>query len=67
VNARDLLEVFEPELGDVRAKASQATSALSPMLEEAKRFYASQDPDTRVLLGLGVGLLLGKVVGRLGR
>ena len=67
MNARDVLELIEPELADAKAKAGQATSALSPVLEEAKSFYAKQEPNTQVLLGLAAGLLVGKVVGRLGR
>jgi len=67
VNARDVVEMFEPELADAKTKATQATAALGPMLEEAKGFYAKADTNTRVVLGLAAGLMLGKVVSRLGR
>jgi hypothetical protein len=67
VNARDVVEMFEPELADARTMATQATAALGPVLEEAKSYYAKTDPDTRVVIGLVAGLVLGKVVSRLGR
>jgi len=67
VNARDMVEVFEPELADARVRARQLTSTLNPMLEEAKRVFAKADVDTRVVTSLAAGLVLGKVVSRLGR
>lgn len=67
MNAHDVVELFEPELADAKTKAAQAATALGPMLEEAKSAYAKADPDTRVVLGLLAGLMLGKVVSRLAR
>jgi hypothetical protein len=67
VNASDVLATFEPELADARAKATSVASALSPMLEEAKTWFANADRDTRILTSLAAGLVLGKVVSRLGR
>jgi hypothetical protein len=67
VTARDVVEMFEPELADAKTKATQAAAALGPMVEEAKSYYAKADRDTQVVLALAAGLLLGKVVSRLGR
>jgi hypothetical protein len=67
VNVRDVVEMFEPELAEAKTAATQATAALGPMLEEARSYYAKTDRDTRIVLGLVAGLVLGKVVSRLGR
>ena len=67
MNARDVLDLFEPEFADARGKATQLTSGLSPLIGEAKRSYANADPDMRIVTGLLAGLVLGKVVSRLGR
>lgn len=67
LNARDVVEMFEPEITDAKAKSTQVAAALGPMLEQAKISYEKADPDTRVVLGLVAGVILGKVVSRLGR
>jgi hypothetical protein len=67
LNARDVVEMFEPELASARTRATQLTSAISPMFGEAKRVFANADPETRVVAGLAAGLVLGRVVNRLGR
>ena len=67
VNARDVLEMFEPELAEAKVKATQVGAALTPMLEEAKRIYGKQSRETQIVAGLAAGLILGKVLSRVGR
>lgn len=65
--ASDVLEIIEPELASAKAVAAQATSALGPMLEEGRKWFAEADRDTQIVAALAAGLLLGKAVSRLGR
>ena len=67
MNASDVLEIIEPELAGAKAVASQATSALGPVLDEARHWFAQADRDTQIVIALAGGLVLGKAVSLLGR
>lgn len=67
MTARDVVELFEPEIANARTLATQATAALGPAVEEARHQYKQVDRDTQIVIALVAGLILGKVVSRLGR
>jgi hypothetical protein len=64
MNARDVLELFDADLDELK---STVVPALTAAREQAMQLYAEQDQNTRILAGLVAGLVLGKVVSRLGR
>lgn len=64
MNARDLVEMIAPAIGNARDKA---TPLLSFGFEQAKEQHAKAGPVTRVFSGFVAGTLAGKVVSSLAR